>query len=290
MITVNKYFKPIKKGVEGTLTKDNVFLAITAQPGGNPINKQLKNYVRETDYFKPVKKDTEATIDNYVKERESNESDVEVELLNGTSEGIIANLDANYHKGLGPADVRKNRRRRTHIIEREHPQIVDNVYPNGHWSGSVYDTNHIAPTVMGQRSDNVVRIKEDIAVDNKYPLKIATNTSKGYDEVCPNDGIRLAHPSSSTARGRTEKEGTGALACTDSCDWGTLSSDYRIRRLTPVECERLQAFKDDWTKYGVDDEPISDTQRYKCIGNAVTTTVITHIINEMFDEVFKHDG
>jgi len=45
----------------------------------------------------------------------------------------------------------------------------------------------------------------------------------------------------------------------------------RIRRLTPTECERLQAFPDGWT------DGISDTQRYKCLGNAVTTSVITAI-------------
>jgi len=45
----------------------------------------------------------------------------------------------------------------------------------------------------------------------------------------------------------------------------------RIRRLTPVECERLQAFPNGWT------EGVSDTQRYKCLGNAVTTSVITAI-------------
>jgi len=45
----------------------------------------------------------------------------------------------------------------------------------------------------------------------------------------------------------------------------------KIRRLTPTECERLQGFPDGWT------EGISDTQRYKCLGNAVTTNVITAI-------------
>jgi DNA (cytosine-5)-methyltransferase 1 len=42
----------------------------------------------------------------------------------------------------------------------------------------------------------------------------------------------------------------------------------RIRRLTPVECERLQGFPDGWT------EGVSDTQRYKQMGNAVTVNVI----------------
>ena len=56
-------------------------------------------------------------------------------------------------------------------------------------------------------------------------------------------------------------------------------SVYRVRRLTPVECERLQGFPDGWTEFGADGEPISNTQRYKCLGNAVTTNIITHIFN-----------
>jgi len=48
----------------------------------------------------------------------------------------------------------------------------------------------------------------------------------------------------------------------------TSIANRRIRRLTPVECERLQGFPDGWT------EGISDTQRYKCLGNAVTVNVI----------------
>jgi len=51
----------------------------------------------------------------------------------------------------------------------------------------------------------------------------------------------------------------------------SLINKNRIRRLTPTECERLQGFPDGWTK------GISDTQRYKCLGNAVTTNVITEI-------------
>ena len=55
--------------------------------------------------------------------------------------------------------------------------------------------------------------------------------------------------------------------------WGTdkPQSTRNIRRLTPIECERLQGFPDNWT------EGISDTQRYKCLGNAVTTNVIEAI-------------
>ena len=66
-----------------------------------------------------------------------------------------------------------------------------------------------------------------------------------------------------------------------------MEKDFRIRKLTPRECERLQGFPDDWTRYGKDGETISNTQRYKCIGNAVTTTVITHLIEEMFGDIIE---
>lgn len=52
-----------------------------------------------------------------------------------------------------------------------------------------------------------------------------------------------------------------------------VSDGFRIRRLTPTECERLQGYPDGWT------EGLSDTQRYKCLGNAVTTNVISHLFS-----------
>ena len=50
-----------------------------------------------------------------------------------------------------------------------------------------------------------------------------------------------------------------------------------IRRLTEIECERLQGFPDDWTKYGMFDgvkKEIAKTQRYKMCGNAVSVPVV----------------
>lgn len=55
----------------------------------------------------------------------------------------------------------------------------------------------------------------------------------------------------------------------------------KIRRLTPTECMRLQGFPDDWCDLGSDGETISDTQKYKMAGNAVTTNVITEIIKRL---------
>lgn len=53
----------------------------------------------------------------------------------------------------------------------------------------------------------------------------------------------------------------------------------RIRRLTPKECERLQGFPDDWT------EGVSDTQRYKAMGNAVSIPVIEAIGRKMLEAI-----
>ena len=47
------------------------------------------------------------------------------------------------------------------------------------------------------------------------------------------------------------------------------------RKLTPLECERLQTFPDGWT------DCLSNTQRYKALGNAWTVDVIVHIFKCM---------
>jgi DNA (cytosine-5)-methyltransferase 3A len=52
-----------------------------------------------------------------------------------------------------------------------------------------------------------------------------------------------------------------------------VSKESRIRRLTPLECERLQTMKDGYTAH------VSDSQRYKMIGNSWTVDVICHIFS-----------
>ncbi len=59
------------------------------------------------------------------------------------------------------------------------------------------------------------------------------------------------------------------LTCRD-CH-GILTSGY-LRKLTPIECERLQTLSDNYT------EGVSNTQRYKTLGNGWTVDVITHIL------------
>jgi site-specific DNA-cytosine methylase len=69
--------------------------------------------------------------------------------------------------------------------------------------------------------------------------------------------------------------GGGRASMTDKHNWDTCKVGSRIRRLTPTECERLQGFPDGWTA------SVSDSQRYKCLGNAVTVNVIEAIFKKL---------
>jgi DNA (cytosine-5)-methyltransferase 1 len=54
---------------------------------------------------------------------------------------------------------------------------------------------------------------------------------------------------------------------------------YGVRRLTPMECERLQAFPDGWTEPAV-----SDSARYKALGNAVTVNTVRWVLGRMLEQ------
>lgn len=58
---------------------------------------------------------------------------------------------------------------------------------------------------------------------------------------------------------------------------------YIIRKLTPIECERLQTMPDNYTA------AVSNTQRYKCLGNGWTAEVIIHILNGALKNVPKDE-
>ena len=201
-----------------------------------------------------------------------------------------------------------------YVLEENVREIKKVGTTNGHQSGNVYDSDGLAPTLTCCDWKSPVKIIEDnveevigstqkhaARTDGTYSptlteamgkggghipmLKIRETTKKGYKEAYPDDGVLLDRAGRKIAKGLVHKGATGTLKTQPA--WGTVTQDYRIRKLTPKECERLQAFPDDWTRFGVNGEEISNTQRYKCCGNAVTTSVITAIVNDMFDEIYE---
>ena len=83
---------------------------------------------------------------------------------------------------------------------------------------------------------------------------------------------------------RFKEDGEPAFTLTSQDKHG-IYDGARIRRLTPLECERLQGFPDGWTEKGIDvngnEVYISDTQRYRSLGNAVTVNVVEAIFNNL---------
>ena len=73
---------------------------------------------------------------------------------------------------------------------------------------------------------------------------------------------------------RMKEDGEPAFTLTSQDIHGVFNGS-RIRRLTPTECERLQGFEDGWT------DILSDSQRYKCLGNAVTVNVVQAIMERL---------
>jgi DNA (cytosine-5)-methyltransferase 1 len=110
-------------------------------------------------------------------------------------------------------------------------------------------------------------------------LKIKEATIKGYTEARPGDSVNLTFPESETRRGRVGKGIAQTL--TTSSSQGTVSGLGRIRKLTPLECFRLQGYTDEmfFKARAVN----SDNQLYKQAGNGVTVPVIYEIGKKLWE-------
>ncbi len=120
------------------------------------------------------------------------------------------------------------------------------------------------------KSNCLTSVQKDSLVGT---LIVPEATKKGYVEIQPNEGVDLTFINSTTRRGRRMEDKSNCLTAAnyDYCWY----DGYICRKLTPIECERLQTFPDDWTK------GISNSQRYKALGNSWTVDVITHIFNNI---------
>lgn len=81
----------------------------------------------------------------------------------------------------------------------------------------------------------------------------------------------------------TRKDNIGNCVTSGQSKESLLSDGARIRRLTPLECERLMSWTDDWTKYGTNEKgekvEMSDSSRYKMCGNGVVSNVVRELVN-----------
>ena len=207
------------------------------------------------------------------------------------SNGLIGTLCARDYKEpkqvaipvLSPDRVNKKQNGRrfktdgepmfTLTAQDRHGVVVENeikkygtIQPNFNQSGVVYEIDGIAPTIRcygGGGLEPKIRVKEA--------------TQQGYAEAEIGDSVNLSHPNSKTRRGRVGKQIANTLLTGES--QGVVEPDFRIRKLTPRECWRLQGFPD-WA-FDKAQEVNSNSQLYKQAGNSVTVNVIAAIAKEL---------
>jgi len=129
------------------------------------------------------------------------------------------------------------------------PQSRERVYIVGH--------------LRGQSQPKVFSFRKSTEKSNQKPKLLTKNLGQAQ-RVFSTNGVSV----SIIALGGGQGAKTGLYE---------VKKGTQIRRLTPIECERLQGFPDNWT------EGLSDTQRYKCLGNAVTTNVIEWIGKQLYE-------
>ena len=128
--------------------------------------------------------------------------------------------------------------------------------------------------------DKVIIISAEQIDEKKPKVLVKEATKKGYDIATVGDSINISQPNSKTRRGRV---GNGiANTLVTGSEQATLTGEYRIRKLTPRECWRLQAFPDELFDKA-QQAGISDSQLYKQAGNSVTVNVIEYIGNLLKD-------
>jgi len=152
------------------------------------------------------------------------------------------------------------------------PQNRERVFIVGHLRGT--PRPEVFPFGEGNRRDNEPQTEtqgEGQRVRGNIASTLAQRDYKGGNNL-----IQLNNPVHSNDR-VYDKEGISPTL--NTMQGGNrqpfVKDEIKIRRLTPMECERLQGFPDNWTA------GVSDTQRYKQCGNAVTVNVIQAIIEKL---------
>lgn len=153
-------------------------------------------------------------------------------------------------------------------------EIIGNTKnPNGTGQGTgsvVYNSNGLVGTLLARD----YKEPKQIAIPK---IRVKEATKQGYAEAEIGDSINLSHPNSKTRRGRVGKQIANTLLTGES--QGVVEPDFRIRKLTPRECWRLQGFPD-WA-FDKAQKVNSNSQLYKQAGNSVTVNVIAAIAKEL---------
>ena len=222
----------------------------------------------------------------------SNQSVVKIGNVNPSGNGI--NGEVYQAEGLAPTLTTNKGEGQKIAVKSNTIKRFGVLQPNFNQCGVVYETDGLSPTIRSyqggglepkiiQRSHGYNNGGEHCIAptltsnsyheNNFLKLKIREATKQGYAEASAGDSVNLSHPNSKTRRGRVGEGIANTLVTGDN--QGVVTSNFRIRKLTPRECWRLQGFPD-WA-FDKAQEVNSNSQLYKQAGNSVTVNVIKEI-------------
>ncbi len=183
----------------------------------------------------------------------------------------------------------------SYIIEGGKPQVLGNINPSGlGMNGKVYSPFALAPTLTRNKGEGIKIFHSERAYISKNSGKAGGDLgilsrddeiSYALTKAHSNHVIQLTQSGLTQGARVYNPFGIGVTLNSKGGGMGANTGLYyvkdRVRRLMPIECERLQDFPDNWTKFGKNNEVISDAQRYGCIGNAVNTRVVEDIFKKL---------
>ena len=175
----------------------------------------------------------------------------------------------------------------------ERPFILDGTRVG---DARIYE-DQIAPTLkhrMGTGGGQVplVGVDADVLAYDGYNNAVSENIYRTL-RIGIDSADHIAIPIQGTIIGRSDKAGPQGKGFGDENDpsytldtisqHGVMTPDLLLRRLTPLECERLMGFPDEHTKYYHDGKIVADTNRYKMCGNAVASPVAEWIGRKIYE-------
>ena len=110
-----------------------------------------------------------------------------------------------------------------------------------------------------------------LGVGNKDDPSYTLDRTGGQSVAFAIQGTVIGRSETAGPQGKGFGEEGDPMYTLDSASGHGVATESVVRRLTPVECERLQGFPDDWT------DGQADSHRYKQMGNAVTVNVVEWI-------------
>lgn len=101
------------------------------------------------------------------------------------------------------------------------------------------------------------------------------DTTGGQAVAIPIQGTVIGRADTSGPQGKGFSDDGSPMFTLDRVSGHGVATQQTVRRLTPIECERLQGFPDDWTSGQ------ADSNRYKQMGNAVAVPVVEWIVGRL---------